>query len=135
MRLAGVGPRRRICSATFRAWAGRARTSIAELPELGTLDRRQFAALEGLAPFARQPGQWKGKSFVGGGRRSVCAVLFMAALVAARFNPQLKAFRDKLVAAGKPKLVAIVATARKLLTMLNAIVRGGKPRRPEPAHA
>ena len=63
------------------------------------------------------------------------SVLFMAALVAARFNPQLKAFRDKLVAAGKPKLVAVIATARKLLTMLNAIVRDGKPWRPEPSHA
>lgn len=112
-----------------------ARTLIAEMPELGTLDRRQIAALAGLAPFTRQSGQWKGKSLIGGGRKSVRSALFMAALVAARFNPQLKAFRDKLVAAGKPKLVAVVATARKLLTMLNAIVRDGKPWRPEPAHA
>jgi transposase len=112
-----------------------ARTLIAEMPELGTLDRRQIAALAGLAPFTPQSGQWKGKSLIGGGRKSVRAVLFMAALVAARHNPQLKAFRDKLVAAGKPKLVAVVATARKLLTMLNAIVRDGKPWRPEPAHA
>ena len=112
-----------------------ARTLIAEMPELGTLDRRQIAALAGLAPFTRQSGPWKGKSFIGGGRKSLRSVLFMAALVAARFNPQLKAFRDKLVAAGKPKLVAIVATARKLLTMLNAIVRDGKPWRPEPDHA
>ena len=112
-----------------------ARTLIAEMPELGTLDRRQIAALAGLAPFTRQSGQWKGKSFIGGGRKSVRTVLFMAALVAARFNPQLKAFRDKLVAAGKPKLVAVVATARKLLTMLNAIVRDGKPWRPEAARA
>jgi transposase len=112
-----------------------ARTLIAEMPELGTLDRRQIAALAGLAPFTRQSGQWKGKSFIGGGRKSVRSVLFMAALVAARFNPQLKAFRDKLVGAGKPKLVAVVATARKLLTMLNAIVRDRKPWRPEPTHA
>jgi transposase len=112
-----------------------ARTLIAEMPELGTLDRRQIAALAGLAPFTRQSGQWKGKSFIGGGRKSVRSVLFMAALVAARFNPRLKAFRDKLVAAGKPKMVAVVATARKLLTMLNAIVRDGTPWRPEPAHA
>ena len=62
-----------------------------------------------------------------GGRGSVRAVLFMAALVASRHNPQLKAFRDRLVAAGKPKIVAIVATMRKLLTILNAIVRDGKP--------
>ena len=112
-----------------------ARTLIAEMPELGTLDRRQIAALAGLAPFTRQSGQWRGKSFIGGGRKSLRSVLFMAALVAARHNPTLKAFRDKLVAAGKPKLVAIVATARKLLTMLNAMVRDGKPWRGEPAHA
>lgn len=112
-----------------------ARTLIAEMPELGTLERRQIAALAGLAPFTRQSGQWKGKSFIGGGRKSVRAVLFMAAMVAARHNPQLKAFRDKLVAAGKPKLVAVVATARKLLTMLNAILRDGKPWRAEPTHA
>ena len=112
-----------------------ARTLIAEMPELGTLDRRQIAALAGLAPFTRQSGQWKGKSLIGGGRKTARSVLFMAALVASRFNPTLKAFRDKLVAAGKPKLVALVATARKLLTMLNAIVRDGKPWRPERADA
>lgn len=100
-----------------------ARTLIAELPELGTLDRRQVAALVGLAPFTRQSGQWRGKSFIGGGRTSVRAALFIAAMVAARHNPTLKAFRDKLVAAGKPKLVALIATARKLVTILNAILR------------
>lgn len=110
-----------------------ARTLIAEMPELGSLDRRQIAALAGLAPWTRQSGQWKGKSFIGGGRKVARGMLFMAAMVAARFNPLLKAFRDKLVAAGKPKLVAIVATARKLLTMLNAIIRDGKPWNPEAA--
>ena len=104
-----------------------ARTLLAHMPELGSLDRRQIAALAGLAPWTRQSGKWKGKSFIGGGRGSVRAVLFMAALVASRHNPQLKAFRDRLVAAGKPKIVAIVATMRKLLTILNAIVRDGKP--------
>lgn len=104
-----------------------ARTLIAELPELGTLDRRQVAALVGLAPFTRQSGQWRGKSFIGGGRTSVRAALFIAAMVAARHNPTLKAFRDKLVAAGKPKLVALVATARKLVTILNAILRDRQP--------
>jgi transposase len=112
-----------------------ARTLIAELPELGTLDRRQIAALAGLAPWTRQSGQWKGKSFIGGGRKTVRGVLFIAAMVAARHNPSLKAFRDKLVAAGKPKLVALVATARKLLTVLNAIVRDGRPWTPEQSHA
>jgi transposase len=103
-----------------------ARTLIAELPELGTLDRRQIAALAGLAPWTRQSGQWKGKSFIGGGRARVRAALFMGAMVAGHHNPVLKAFRDKLVNAGKPKMVALIATARKLLTMLNAIVRDGK---------
>ncbi|WP_413710052.1 IS110 family transposase [Rhizobium sp. Rhizsp82] len=104
-----------------------ARTLLAELPELGSLDRRQIASLAGLAPWTRQSGKWKGKSFIGGGRGKVRAVLFMAALVASRHNPGLKAFRDRLVAAGKPKIVAIVATMRKLLTILNAIIRDAKP--------
>jgi transposase len=104
-----------------------ARTLLAELPELGTLDRRSIAALAGLAPWTRQSGQWRGKSFIGGGRASVRAALFMGAMVAARYNPVLKAFRDRLVAAGKPKIVALVATARKLLVILNAIIRDAKP--------
>jgi transposase len=110
-----------------------ARTLIAELPELGSLDRRQIAALAGLAPWTRQSGQWRGKSFIGGGRASVRRVLFMGALVAARYNPELKLFRDKLVAAGKPKLVAIIAVARKLLTILNAILRDKTPWQPKTA--
>jgi transposase len=74
-----------------------------------------------------------GKSFIGGGRANVRRVLFMGAMVAARFNPTLKLFRDKLVAAGKPKLVAIVAVARKLLTILNAILRDKSPWQPKNA--
>lgn len=100
-----------------------ARTLIAELPELGTLDRRQIAALVGLAPWTRQSGQWRGKSFIGGGRAAVRTAIYMGALVAARHNPTLKTFRDRLVAQGKPKLVAIIAVARKLITILNALVR------------
>jgi transposase len=110
-----------------------ARTLIAELPELGTLDRRKVAALVGLAPWTRQSGKWKGKSFIGGGRADVRSTLFLGAMVAARHNPDLKAFRDRLVAAGKPKLVALVATARKLLTILNAILREQKPWRQQTA--
>jgi transposase len=110
-----------------------ARTLIAELPELGSLDRRKVAALVGLAPWTRQSGQWRGKSFIGGGRKSVRNALFMAAMVAARHNPVLKRFRDKLVAAGKPKLVAIIAVARKLLTILNAILRDKTPWQPQTA--
>lgn len=103
------------------------RTLIAELPELGTLDRKQISALVALAPFTRQSGQWRGKSFIGGGRVSVRRALFMGAMVAARYNPVLKAFYERLVAAGKPKKVALIAVARKLLTVLNAIVRDGTP--------
>ena len=103
------------------------RTLIADLPELGTLSRKQIAALAGLAPFTRQSGQWKGRSFIGGGRASVRTALFMGAMVAMRHNPVLKAFFDRLIAAGKPKMVAIIAVARKLLTILNAIVRDKRP--------
>jgi transposase len=103
-----------------------ARTLLAEMPELGTLDRRQIASLAGLAPFTRQSGTWKGKSFIGGGRSRVRPALFMATLVASRHNPTLKAFRDRLVASGKPRIVAVVATMRKLLTIPNAIIMGSK---------
>lgn len=104
-----------------------ARTLIAELPELGSLTRRQIAALAGLAPYTRQSGQWRGRSFIGGGRAGVRCALFMAAMVAARHNPTLSAFHKKLTDAGKPKMVALVAVARKLLTILNAIIRDSKP--------
>jgi transposase len=108
-----------------------ARTLIAELPELGSLDRRKIAALVGVAPWTRQSGQWRGKSFIGGGRRTVRSALFLAAMAASRFNPTLKQFRDKLVSAGKPKMVALVAVARKLLTILNAILRDRRPWQPK----
>src|ERR1700687_1925576 len=118
------GPRRKTCSPRVPGIGPIiARTLIAELPELGSLDRRKVAALVGLAPWTRQSGKWRGKSFIGGGRKTVRNALFMAAMVAARHNPILKNFRDKMVAAGKPKRVALIAVARKLLTILNAIVR------------
>jgi len=104
-----------------------ARTLIAELPELGRLDRKQIAALAGLAPHTRQSGQWKGRSFIGGGRANVRTALFMGAMVAKKHNPVLKAFFDRLVAAGKPKMLALIAVARKLLTILNAIIRDHRP--------
>ena len=100
-----------------------ARTLIAELPELGQLDRKEIAALAGLAPYTRQSGKWRGKSFIGGGRTAVRTTLFMGAMVAKQHNPVLKAFFDRLVAAGKPKMVALIAVARKLLTILNAMLR------------
>ena len=104
-----------------------ARTLLAEMPELGKLTRREIASLAGLAPWTRQSGRWRGKSFIGGGRSSVRAVLFMAAMVGARCNPILKAFHQRLIAAGKPKMVALIAVARKLLTILNAILRDKTP--------
>lgn len=103
------------------------RTLLAELPELGQLDRKEIAALAGLAPFTRQSGQWRGKSFIGGGRTAVRTALFMGAMVAKQHNPVLKAFFDRLIAAGKPKMVALIAVARKLLTILNAVVRDNRP--------
>ena len=96
-------------------------------PNSARLDRKKIAALAGLAPFTRQSGQWRGRSFIGGGRSSVRTALFMGAMVATRHNPILKAFFDRLVAAGKPKMVALIAVARKLLTILNAILRDQKP--------
>lgn len=107
-----------------------ARTLLAEMPELGGIDRREAGALAGIAPFTRRSGQWRGRSMIAGGRASVRTVLVVAAMVAARHNPVLKAFRDRLVAGGKPKMVALIATARKLLTILNAILRDKRPWNP-----
>lgn len=104
-----------------------ARTLLAELPELGTLDRRAIAALAGLAPFTRQSGRWRGKSLIGGGRSEPRAALFIGAMVASRHNPVLRTFTTRLVNAGKPKRLALIACARKLLTILNAIIRDQKP--------
>jgi transposase len=103
------------------------RTLLAEMPELGSLDRRQAAALAGLAPFTQRSGQWRGKSFIAGGRASVRSALFLASLSAARHNPQLRLFHQRLIAAGKPKMVALVAVARKLVILLNAILRDQTP--------
>jgi len=104
-----------------------ARSLIAELPELGSLTGKQIASLAGLAPYTRQSGQWKGKSMIAGGRKTVRSALFLAALVAGRHNPVLKAFRQRLLDAGKPKMLTVIAVARKLLTILNAILRDQKP--------
>ncbi len=100
-----------------------ARTLLAEVPELGELTRREIASLVGVAPFTRQSGRWKGKSMIAGGRGSARTALYLAALVASRHNPILKAFYMRLLAAGKPKMVALIAVARKILTTLNAMLR------------
>lgn len=104
-----------------------ARTLLAELPELGSLDRHQIAALAGVAPFSRDSGRKKGKRFIRAGRVQVRAPVYMACLVAIRFNPPLKAFYRRLRAAGKPSRLALVAVMRKLLTILNAMLRDSKP--------
>lgn len=110
----GIGP---VASATL----------IAELPELGTLNRREIAALVGVAPMANDSGNSKGRRRVQGGRFEIRRVLYMATLTAARHNPAIKAFYDRLKAAGKLPKVALVACMRKLLTTLNAMVKTNKP--------
>lgn len=102
-------------------------TLLAEVPELGELNGREVSALVGLAPINRDSGEMRGKRTIFGGRPEVRKVLFMAALVATRWNPVIKAFYERLLAAGKPKKLAITACARKLLTILNAMARSGKP--------
>jgi len=107
-----------------------ARTLIADLPELGTLDRKQIAALVGVAPFNRDSGKRRGRREIWGGRAGVRAALYMAALAAARFNPAIAAFHQRLRAAGKPPKVALVACMRKLLIILNAMLRDRRPWQP-----
>ncbi len=102
-------------------------TLLAELPELGRLDRRAIAKLVGIAPMNRDSGTWRGRRSIQGGRASVRAVLYMAALVGARRNPLIKAFYTRLIAAGKPKKLALVACMRKLLTVLNTMLRTQQP--------
>jgi transposase len=103
------------------------RTLLGELPELGRLSHKQIASLVGVAPHARDSGTRRGKRMVWGGRASVRAVLYMAALVAATFNPVIRTFYQRLRAAGKPAKVALVACMRKLLIILNAMVRDSRP--------
>ena len=98
-------------------------TLTAALPELGSLGRRQIAKLVGVAPLADDSGPRKGKRRIWGGRSDVRSVVYMAALVAIKHNPAIKVFHSRLIAAGKPKKVAIVACMRKLLTILNAMLR------------
>jgi transposase len=100
---------------------------LASVPELGTLNRRQIAALVGVAPVNRDSGTMRGKRMVWGGRAAVRAVLYMSALVAVRHNPVLKAFYQRLRQAGKASKVALIACMRKLLTMLNAMLKQRMP--------
>jgi len=99
------------------------RTLLAELPELGRLNRQQIVALTGLAPFNRDSGAFRGKRMIWGGRSTVRSALYMAALTARRCNPTIKAFAERLKAAGKPAKVVLIACARKLLVILNTMLR------------
>lgn len=103
------------------------RTLIADLPELGSLDRKQIAALVGVAPLNRDSGKMRGRRTIWGGRAKVRSALYMAALVACRHNPVLAVFYQRLISAGKAKKLAITAVMRKLLTILNAIIRDQRP--------
>lgn len=96
---------------------------LAELPELGALNRRQVAALAGLAPHPRESGLWQGRRAIGGGRAAVRRSVYMAALVAARFNPCLRAFYQQLRAKGKPAKVALTAVMRKLIVLMNHVLK------------
>jgi transposase len=106
-------------------------TLLAELPELGRVSHKEIAALVGVAPLNRDSGTLRGKRLVYGGRAPVRAVLYMAALVASKCNPVIRAFYQRLRAAGKPAKLALTACMRKLLTILNAIARDGAPWHPE----
>jgi transposase len=106
---------------------------IAELPELGRLTRHQLAALVGIAPFNCDSGQRRGQRTIWGGRATVRASLYMATLVATRHNPTIRVFYQRLRAAGKPAKVALVAAMRKLLTILNAMVKAQRPWTPQEA--
>lgn len=103
------------------------------LPEIGALERKQVASLAGLAPFTRQSGRWQGKAFIRGGRKLLRDALYMPALVAMRYNPELKAKYETLRAVGKPAKVAIVAVMRKLIEMANALVKADRKWTPKTA--
>jgi transposase len=110
-----------------------ARTLLAELPELGTLSRQAAAKLVGVAPLNADSGRWRGQRRIWGGRAVARTALYMAALVATRHNPTIRAFYQRLLARGKPKKLALIACARKLLTILNQLLRTGTPWRNGPS--
>jgi len=100
---------------------------VTELPELGRLDRRQIAALVGVAPINRDSGTYRGKRMTGGGRRNLRARLFMPTLCATRFNPTIRDFYQRLLKKGKAKMTAVIAAMRKLLTILNTMIAHNEP--------
>lgn len=104
-----------------------ARTLLAELPELGTVSAKVIAALVGVAPYVRESGAWRGRRHIRGGRAEVRRVLYLGAMSGVRTNPVLRAYYARLVAAGKPRKVALIACTHKLLTILNAMARDQRP--------
>ena len=106
-------------------------TLLGDLPELGTLSRKQIAALTGVAPFNRDNGRLRGKRRIHGGRASSRIALFLAAMSAAGFNPDIKRFCDRLVKSGKHRKVALTACIRKMVTALNAMLRDDASWQPE----
>jgi len=106
---------------------------LIEMPELGTLDNKAAAALAGLAPITRQSGTWKGKSFIGGGRAMLRQAMYMPALVATRFNPDLEQKYQAMLKAGKPKKLAITAIMRKLVVLANTLLKDQRKWSPKPA--
>lgn len=100
---------------------------LATVPELGTLTHKQISALVGVAPFSRDSGLFRGKRMIWGGRAQARAVLYMGTIVATRFNPVIRAFYQRLCAAGKPKKVALTACMRKLLVIVNAMLKHRTP--------
>lgn len=106
---------------------------LIEMPELGSLESGQSASLAGLAPITKQSGQWRGRSFIQAGRATVRTALYMPALVATRFNPDLKAKYQQLTQAGKPAKLAITAIMRKLIVLANALLKKGRPWQENPA--
>lgn len=108
-------------------------TMLVEMPELGTMSNKQAASLAGLAPVSRQSGKWQGKEHIRGGRRELRRALYMPALSAMRFNPDLKTMSETLTARGKPAKVVITAVMRKLIVLSNILVAAGRKWRPNPA--
>ena len=99
---------------------------LIEMPELGTLEAGQAASLAGLAPVARQSGRWNGRAFIRGGRAAIRQAIYMPALVATRFNPDLKAKYNQLTNAGKPAKVALIAVMRKLIVLANTLLKANR---------
>ena len=112
-----------------------AATIIAQMPEIGLVNRREIAALVGVAPYNQDSGRVEGKRTIGGGRKAVRNILYMATLSAVSHNSIIRTFHDRLIAAGKPPKVALTACMRKMIVIINAMLRDGEPWRPDPSNA